>query len=198
MWLGEQITERGIGNGTSLVITIGIVASIPGAIQQTVQMFKPVGGVQQYTIFHAIGLIFMLLLVVASVIAVTQAQRKIPVQYAKRVVGNKVYGGQSTYMPLRVNYSGVMPIIFGSAILMFPSKLLSYLPGEFFQRASAALQYGTACTWRCTPCSSCSSPTSGWPRSSTRSRSPMISRNMGATCQASGRASPRRSFWIAP
>ena len=143
MWVGEQITERGIGNGTSLVITIGIVASIPGAIQQTVTMFKPVDGVAQYTIFHAIGLVFMLLLVVASVIAVTQAQRKIPVQYAKRVVGNKVYGGQSTYMPLRVNYSGVMPIIFGSAILMFPSKLLSYIPGEFFQRASAALNYGT-------------------------------------------------------
>jgi preprotein translocase subunit SecY len=143
MWLGEQITERGIGNGTSLVITIGIVASIPNAVQQTIGMFKPVGGVAQYTVFHAIGLVCMLLLVVASVIAVTQAQRKIPVQYAKRVVGNKVYGGQSTYMPLRVNYSGVMPIIFGSAILMFPSKLLSYLPGEFFQRLSAALNYGT-------------------------------------------------------
>ena len=143
MWLGEQITSRGIGNGTSIVITIGIVSALPSAISQTVAMFRPQGGVAQYTLFHAVGLIVMLLLVVAGVIAVTQAQRKVPVQYAKRVVGNKVYGGQSTYMPLRVNYSGVMPIIFGSAILMFPAKLLSYIPGEFFQRASAAIDYGT-------------------------------------------------------
>jgi preprotein translocase subunit SecY len=78
--------------------------------------------VVQFSLFHLIGLLVMIFLVIASVIAVTQAQRKIPVQYAKRVVGRKVYGGQSTYMPLRVNYAGVMPIIFGQAILMFPTK----------------------------------------------------------------------------
>ena len=143
MWLGEQVTERGIGNGMSLIITIGIVSSMPGAIQAAVNMFKPIDGVVQFSLFHLIGLLVMIFLVIASVIAVTQAQRKIPVQYAKRVVGRKVYGGQSTYMPLRVNYSGVMPIIFGQAILMFPTKLFGMLPGSFFQSLSSALNYGT-------------------------------------------------------
>ena len=143
MWLGEQITERGIGNGMSLIITVGIVSSMPGAIQAAINMFKPIDGVVQFSLFHLIGLLIMIFLVIASVIAVTQAQRKIPVQYAKRVVGRKVYGGQSTYMPLRVNYSGVMPIIFGQAILMFPSKIFGMLPGPFFQSLASALNYGT-------------------------------------------------------
>ncbi len=143
MWLGEQITERGIGNGMSLIITIGIVSSMPGAVQAAINMFKPIDGVVQFSLFHLIGLLVMILLVIASVIAVTQAQRKIPVQYAKRVVGRKVYGGQSTYMPLRVNYSGVMPIIFGQAILMFPTKLFSMIQVPFFQSLASALNYGT-------------------------------------------------------
>lgn len=136
MWLGEQITERGIGNGISVIITIGIVSSLPSAIQKAIAMFQPVDGVVQFTIFHAIGLLVMILAVIAGVVAMTQAQRKIPVQYAKRVVGRKVYGGQSTYMPLRVNYSGVMPIIFAQAILMFPEKLLKMIPLDFFQKAA--------------------------------------------------------------
>jgi preprotein translocase subunit SecY len=143
MWLGEQITARGIGNGISLIITISIVSRLPDAIQATVNMFKPVDGVAQFNIFHLIGLLVMIFLVVAGTIAVTQAQRKIPVQYAKRVIGRKIYGGQSTYMPLRVNYSGVMPIIFAQAILMFPSKLLSMIPLDFFKQLSAHLYYGT-------------------------------------------------------
>ena len=143
MWLGEQITQRGIGNGISLIITISIISRLPGAVQATVNMFKPVDGMAQFNIFHLVGLLVMIFLVIAGVIAVTQAQRKIPVQYAKRVVGRKVYGGQSTYMPLRVNYSGVMPIIFAQAILMFPSKLLSMVPVEFFKRMAAALNYGS-------------------------------------------------------
>ncbi len=143
MWLGEQITERGIGNGMSIIITIGIVSQLPGAVQATVNMFKPIDGIAQFGAFHLVGLLVMIFLVIASVIAVTQAQRKIPVQYAKRVVGRKVYGGQSTYMPLRVNYSGVMPIIFAQAILMFPAKLLGMIPGAFFQQLAAALNYGT-------------------------------------------------------
>jgi preprotein translocase subunit SecY len=143
MWLGEQITARGIGNGISLVITIGIVSSLPGAIQATINMFRPVDGEAQFNVFHLVGLLVMIFLVIAAVIAVTQAQRKIPVQYAKRVVGRKVYGGQSTYMPLRVNYSGVMPIIFAQAILMFPPKILGMIPWAFFQRLSHALDYGT-------------------------------------------------------
>jgi preprotein translocase subunit SecY len=144
MWLGEQITERGIGNGISLIITVSIISSLPGAISAGVQMFRPnAAGVAQFTFFHLVGLLVMLFLVIAGTIAVTQAQRKIPVQYAKRVVGRKVYGGQSTYMPLRVNYSGVMPIIFAQAILMFPPKLVGMLPFEAAKRFGAAIDYGT-------------------------------------------------------
>jgi len=143
MWLGEQITERGIGNGISMIITVNIVSRLPGALQAAINMFKPVDGVAQFSIFHLVGLVVMIFLVIAGVIAVTQAQRKIPVQYAKRVVGRKMYGGQSTYMPLRVNYSGVMPIIFAQAILMFPSKLLGMIKLDFAQGIAAALNYGT-------------------------------------------------------
>src|SRR5687767_1796752 len=128
MWLGEQITERGIGNGISLVITIGIVADFPMAFQAVQTMFFPPGDVpSQFNVFHAVGLVLLLLAVVAGVIAVTQAQRKIPVQYAQRAVGRKVYAGGSSFMPLRVNYAGVMPIIFAQAILMFPAMILTKL-----------------------------------------------------------------------
>jgi preprotein translocase subunit SecY len=128
MWLGEQITERGIGNGISLVITIGIVADFPMAFQAVQTMFFPPEGVErQFNVFHAVGLVLLLLAVVAGVIAVTQAQRKIPVQYAQRAVGRKVYAGGSSFMPLRVNYAGVMPIIFAQAILMFPAMILTKL-----------------------------------------------------------------------
>jgi preprotein translocase subunit SecY len=132
MWLGEQITERGIGNGVSLVITIGILARLPKATVALRDMFFPSGGVEaQFNIGHAIALILLLAGVIAGVIAITQAQRKVPVQYAQRAVGRKVYAGGTSFMPLRVNYSGVMPIIFASAILMFPQKL--------FQLAGTAL-----------------------------------------------------------
>jgi preprotein translocase subunit SecY len=138
MWLGEQITQSGVGNGISLIITINIISRLPGALQATIRMFRPVGGEAQFSVFHLIGLLIMLFLVVAGTIAVTQAQRKIPIQYAKRVIGRKIYGGQSTYMPLRVNYSGVMPIIFASAILMFPQKIFEMMPGDFFKHVAAA------------------------------------------------------------
>src|SRR5205814_1375664 len=128
MWLGEQITERGIGNGISLVITVGIIADLPVATQAVYEMFFPPEGIEaKFNLFHAIALILLLLAVVAGVVAVTQAQRKIPVQYAQRAVGRKVYAGGSSFMPLRVNYAGVMPIIFAQAILMFPSMVLTRL-----------------------------------------------------------------------
>jgi preprotein translocase subunit SecY len=128
MWLGEQITERGIGNGISLIITIGIVADLPMAAQAARDMFFPPEGTEsQFNLFHAIGLILLLAAVIAGVIAVTQAQRKIPVQYAQRAVGRKVYAGGSSFMPLRVNYAGVMPIIFAQAILMFPAMIFTKL-----------------------------------------------------------------------
>jgi preprotein translocase subunit SecY len=143
MWLGEQMTERGIGNGISLIIMVNIISRAPAALQIAINMFKPTDGVSQFNMIHLIGLLLLIFIVIAGVIAVTQAQRKIPVQYAKRVVGRKVYGGQSTYMPLRVNYAGVMPIIFGQAILMFPPRILGMIQIDAVQRFAAALQYGT-------------------------------------------------------
>ena len=132
MWLGEQITERGIGNGISLIISIGIVARLPQAAQTLVDMFAPGRDVETNTnLFHAILMIALLLIVVGVVIAVTQAQRKVAVQYAQRMVGRKTVGGQTSFMPLRVNYAGVMPIIFAQAILMFPQKLLQLAGTNF-------------------------------------------------------------------
>lgn len=139
MWLGEQITARGIGNGISLIITISIVSRLPGAIDQAVNMFREGSA----NVFMLVAMLVLAFLVIAGVIAVTQAQRKVPVQYAKRVVGRKTYGGQSTYMPLRVNYSGVMPIIFAQAILMFPQKLLAMVPVAAVKDfAEVHLRYG--------------------------------------------------------
>jgi preprotein translocase subunit SecY len=130
MWLGEQISERGIGNGVSLVITIGILARLPQAGQSLFDMFGRAGAVaEQFNLFHGIALVLLLLAVVAGVIAVTQAQRKVAVQYAQRAVGRKVYHGTTSFMPLRVNYAGVMPIIFAQAILMFPEKIFQFLGG---------------------------------------------------------------------
>jgi len=125
MWLGEQITERGIGNGVSLVITIGIVARLPRALKSAYEMFWPPGGLESQ--YHLAGtgvtLLILLVLVIGGVIAITQAQRKVPVQYAQRAVGRKMYSGGTSFMPLRVNFSGVMPIIFAQSILMFPQQI---------------------------------------------------------------------------
>jgi preprotein translocase subunit SecY len=142
MWLGEQITERGIGNGVSIIITVNIVSRLPSAVFAGINMFKKVDGVAQFTIFHLVGLLVLVFLVTAGTIAMTQGQRKIPIHTAKRVVGRKVYGGQNTYMPLRVNYSGVMPIIFAGAMLAFPAVLLRKIPFAMFQRMGAALDMG--------------------------------------------------------
>src|SRR3954453_5934996 len=119
MWLGDQITERGIGNGISLIITIGIVARLPAALAQAWKTFVPSAGsgTRPSNPFILVMMIAFLFLVIAAVIAVTQGVRKITVQYAKRVVGRKMYGGQTQYMPLKVNYAGVMPIIFAWALL---------------------------------------------------------------------------------
>jgi preprotein translocase subunit SecY len=132
MWLGEQITERGIGNGISLVISIGIMARLPQAFQSLVDMFSPGSGIEsRFNVFHAIAMVLLLLGVIAGVIAVTQAQRKIPVQHAQRAVGRKVYSGQTSFMPLRVNFAGVMPVIFAQAILMFPQRIFQTLGQKF-------------------------------------------------------------------
>jgi len=143
MWLGEQITERGIGNGISMIITANIVSRLPMAVGALIQMFKPIDGVMRHSPFMLAALLIMLLLVIAGAIAVTQALQKVPVQYAKRVVGRKVYGGQHTYMPMKVNQAGVMPIILGSMMLTFPPMIFNRLPGTFFKPWAAALQNGT-------------------------------------------------------
>ncbi len=133
MWLGEQITERGIGNGISLVIGVGILARLPQAVQALADMFRSLDGADaRFNFFHAIVMLCLLFGVIAGVIAVTQAQRKVAVQYAQRAVGRKIVAGGSSFMPLRVNYAGVMPIIFAQAILMFPQKILEFL-GRSYQ-----------------------------------------------------------------
>ena len=154
MWMGEQITERGIGNGVSLIITIGILARLPRAVRALIDMFHPSNG--QETDYHFMGtgllLLGLLVLVVGGVIAITQAQRKIPVQYAQRAVGRKMYAGGTSFMPLRVNYAGVMPIIFAQSILMFPQPVCSWLANtfsktpvlhDFFIGLAQTLNYGS-------------------------------------------------------
>src|ERR1019366_3707842 len=133
MWLGEQITERGVGNGVSLVITIGIVARLPLAGRGLMDMFHaPAGGTAtQHLMGTGILLLILSAAVIGGVIAVTQAQRKIPVQYAQRAVGRKMYAGGTSFMPLRVNYSGVMPIIFAQSILLLPQPICSKLADVF-------------------------------------------------------------------
>ncbi|MDB6131411.1 MAG: preprotein translocase subunit SecY [Verrucomicrobiales bacterium] len=146
MWLGEQITERGIGNGVSLVITIGILARLPKAGQGLMDMFHPASG-EPKSLWILVLLIVLLILVIGAVIAVTQAQRKIPVQYAQRAVGRKVYSGGSSFLPLRVNYAGVMPVIFAQALLMFPAQIFSFIGGkfglQFFSSLANQLQAGS-------------------------------------------------------
>src|SRR5271154_5282899 len=113
MWIGDQITDRGIGNGMSLIITVGIVARLPAALVQAWKTFVPSGAehTSQVSPMVLVLMVAFLVIIIAAVICVTQAQRKVPVQYAKRVVGRKVYGGQTQWLPLKVNYPGVMPII---------------------------------------------------------------------------------------
>lgn len=138
MWLGEQITERGIGNGISLIIFAGIVCRLPVAIANTFRLLST-GEMQ---IFIAAFLLVFMIAVVGFIIFVEQAQRRIPVQYAKRVVGRKMYGGQSTHLPLKINTSGVIPPIFASSIMMFPATIASFITIPWMQDIVAALRPG--------------------------------------------------------
>jgi preprotein translocase subunit SecY len=133
MWLGEQITEKGIGNGISLIIMIGIIARFPGGVIDEVRMLF----IGQRNFFAEVFLIALMVVVVASIVLVTRAQRKIPVQYAKRVIGRKMYGGQSTHIPLSVNTAGIIPIIFAQSIMSGPLTLSTFFPNnEFMQNFS--------------------------------------------------------------
>lgn len=138
MWMGEQITEKGIGNGISLIIFIGIIARFPFAILDEVRLLN----VGQRSIIMELIILVLMFFIIAGVVLVTQGTRRIPVQYAKRVVGRKVYGGVTQYIPLRVNTAGVMPIIFAQSIMFIPNTVLSFFPdNEFLQSLSGLFVY---------------------------------------------------------
>ncbi|MEJ2158395.1 MAG: preprotein translocase subunit SecY [Desulfobacteraceae bacterium] len=138
MWLGEQITERGIGNGISLIIFAGIVARMPGAIGNTIRLISQ----DEMGIFTLILLLVVMVAVIGFIIFVEQGQRRIPVQYAKRVVGRRMYGGQSTHLPLKINSSGVIPPIFASSILMFPATIAQFTQLAWLQSFSTLMRPG--------------------------------------------------------
>ena len=140
MWLGEQIDRYGIGNGVSLIITAGIVAQMPNAITLVASDFSLArSGTEGYGLDTVIFLLVTFVTVVAGAIIITQGQRRIPIQQAKHTRGRRIYGGQRTYLPLRVNHGGVMPIIFASSLLMFPTLAVNYLGGRFPE--SAVIQW---------------------------------------------------------
>jgi preprotein translocase subunit SecY len=128
MWLGEQITEKGIGNGISLIIFAGIVSRIPTVTQE---LFR-IASKDVASLLSVVVLLILLVLAIVATISVQEGQRRVPVQYAKRVVGRKVYGGQSTHIPLKLNHAGVIPVIFASVILTLPVYLTNILPGASF------------------------------------------------------------------
>jgi preprotein translocase subunit SecY len=138
MWLGEQITERGIGNGISLIIFAGIVTDIPSALVRLGQRARE-GNITAFSL-AIMGLIVVV--VIATIIFFERGQRRIPVQYAKRVVGRKMFGGQSTHLPLKVNTAGVIPPIFASSILMFPQQIASFLNNSYARAFADALHPG--------------------------------------------------------
>ncbi len=139
MWIGEQITAHGIGNGISLIIFAGIVARFPSGFS-TIYQYLQVGTVN---IFQVILFAIIAIAMIVFVIAVTQGQRRIPIQYAKRVVGRKMYGGHSTFLPLKVNQAGVIPIIFASSVLMFPVTLAQFVQVEWVRTVASYFTWGT-------------------------------------------------------
>jgi preprotein translocase subunit SecY len=139
MWMGEQITERGVGNGISLIIFAGIVARAPAAIYDTWLAFRAPGS--QISELALLVLAAIMVVVVGLIVFVERGQRRIPIQYAKRVVGRKLYGGQSTHLPLKVNTSGVIPPIFASSLLLIPATLAGWFP--FLDRVNTAIQPGS-------------------------------------------------------
>ena len=133
MWLGEQITERGIGNGISLIIFAGIVAMLPVAVYNTVRLTRT----GELPILALVVLLVFMLAVLAGIVFMETAQRRIPIQYPKQIRGRKVYGGQSTHLPLKINVSGVIPPIFASSIIVFPATIAQFFPDVAFMRAAA-------------------------------------------------------------
>ena len=139
MWIGEQITAYGIGNGISLIIFAGIVARLPDGLE-TIYQYIQNGTINM---FQAFLFAVIALAMIAVVVAVTQGQRRIPIQYAKRVVGRKMYGGHSTFLPLKVNQAGVIPIIFASSVLMFPVTIAQFIDNEYVHKIADLFTWGT-------------------------------------------------------
>nr|MBI3613991.1 preprotein translocase subunit SecY [Nitrospirota bacterium] len=139
MWLGEQITERGIGNGISLIIFAGIVARLPAAVAQTFDLYQ----VGQLSFLLLVALVFVMLGVIGAIVFLESGRRKVPVQYAKRVIGRRVYGGQSTHIPLKINTAGVIPPIFASSIIAFPATIAGFIQVPWVQSIGAQLSPGS-------------------------------------------------------
>ena len=138
MWLGETITEKGIGNGISLIIFAGIVCNLPGAISNTWRLYT--SGELHFVIL--LLLVVFMIVVVGAIVFVEAAQRRIPVQYAKRIVGRKMYGGQTTHLPLKINSAGVIPPIFASSVIMFPATIANFAPEGWMKTVSDYLRMG--------------------------------------------------------
>jgi len=139
MWLGELITEKGIGNGISLIIFGGIIAGFPAWVGMTVELLQ----LGEITFLALVPILLILLGLIVGIIALEVGRRRIPVQYAKRVVGRRIYGGQNTHIPLKINQAGVIPVIFASAILMFPATLAMFINHPIARGFAEALQFGT-------------------------------------------------------
>ncbi|MFH1407014.1 MAG: preprotein translocase subunit SecY [Candidatus Omnitrophota bacterium] len=145
MWLGEQITEKGIGNGISLLITAGIISRLPAAAGQLFALVSILQPSRSQIPLYRVGLMTVIgFLVVLGVVMITQGQRKIPIQYAKRIIGRRIYGGQATYIPIRVNHAGVIPIIFAQSILLFPATIAGFIPNQAVQSFANFFMRGQA------------------------------------------------------
>lgn len=139
MWIGEQITAKGIGNGISLIIFAGIISRLPNGLA-VIGRYLQAGTIN---VFNVLIFAVLAVLMVMFVVAITVAYRKVPVQYAKRIVGRKMYGGHTTYIPLKVNQAGVMPIIFASSVLMFPVTIAQFIKIPWIQKVAGYLAWGT-------------------------------------------------------
>ncbi|AZR74736.1 preprotein translocase subunit SecY [Anoxybacter fermentans] len=146
MWLGEQITDKGIGNGISILIFASIVSRFPTAVIDTVYKLMP-GSKSSLSILNVLLFLVLALLIVAAVIYIQQGERRIPVQYSRRVVGRRVYGGRNTHIPMKVNQAGVIPVIFASSVLMFPATIFRFLPWDWARTIADALDPSLASFW---------------------------------------------------
>lgn len=139
MWLGEQINEKGIGNGISIIIFTSIISRFPGEFYNTFKLFQA-GSI---SVLNILLFLVLAVLIVAGIIFVQEGERRIPVQYSKRIVGRKVYGGRSTHIPMKVNQAGVIPVIFASSVLLFPGVIAQVLPFDWAQNIAAMIQPGS-------------------------------------------------------